>query len=170
LNGATKTFASAEANAVYRYQVGERGELRVQMGPFYKELPETVGIKTTTTGSGSSSEDQIIKTAGPHVGGEYWYSLSPKLGLQLNAHVYMSVVGLSTPNGQPLEPSMSTQLGLMGSYRITPTFTGLIGYAMREDKVSYKAKPDTSNFAVDGDVNESTIVGNYLNFFAEWSF
>ncbi|MNY75251.1 hypothetical protein D3C86_2144850 [compost metagenome] len=58
----------------------------------------------------------------------------------------------------------------MGSYRFTPTFTGLVGYAMREDKVAYKAKPDSSNFAVDGDVNESTILGNYLNFFAEWSF
>ncbi|WP_374032325.1 hypothetical protein [Bdellovibrio bacteriovorus] len=41
---------------------------------------------------------------------------------------------------------------------------------MREDKMSYKAKTGTDSFASDGDVNESTIIGNYLNVFAEWSF
>ena len=168
LNGKTQTFASMEVNSVYRLQMGDRGELRFQGGAFYKELPETVGVKISATSS--SSEDQIIKAAGPHVGAEYWYSLSPKFGIQFNTHLYMSIMGISTPNGQPLEPTMSTQVGVMGSYRFTPTFTGLVGYAMREDKVAYKANPDSSNFAVDGDVNESTIVGNYLNFFAEWSF
>ncbi|MNY23043.1 hypothetical protein D3C86_1566910 [compost metagenome] len=58
----------------------------------------------------------------------------------------------------------------MGSYRFTPTFTGLVGYTRREDNVAYKAIADSSTFAEDGDVNKSTIVGNYLNFFAEWSF
>ncbi|MBV2168105.1 MAG: hypothetical protein KUL82_05290 [Bdellovibrio sp.] len=164
-NGKTQTFASTELNAVYRKSVGDRGEARFQMGPYYKELPETVGDPFS-----GQSEDLKISSAGPHLGAEYWYSLTPKLGLQINAHMYMSLMKISTPNGEPLTPSLSTQFGFLGSYRFTPTFTGLVGYARREDKMSYNAVPSASNFAVDGDVNESTIVGNYLNFFAEWAF
>lgn len=164
-NGKTQTFASAEVNAVYRKNVGDRGELRFQMGPYYKELPETVGDPFS-----GQSEDLKITSAGPHFGAEYWFSLTPKLGVQLNAHVYMSLMKISTPNGEALRPSLSTQFGFLGSYRFTPTFTGLVGYARREDKMSYDAVPSSDNFAVAGDVNESTVVGNYLNIFAEWAF
>lgn len=163
--GTTRTFASAEINAVYKKNVGDRGEARFQIGPYYKELPETVGDPFNGT-----SQDLTISAAGPHVGAEYWYSLTPKFGIQVNAHLYTSLMKVSTPNGEPLAPTMSTQFGFLGSYRFTRTFTGLAGYARREDKLSYKAVPSTTNFAVDGDVNESTIVGNYLNIFAEWSF
>lgn len=163
--GKTQTFASAEANAVYRKATGDRGEFRFQAGPYYKELPETVGDPF----SGQSS-DLKISSAGPHFGAEYWYSLTPKLGVQVNAHLYMSLMKISTPNGEPMDPKMSTQFGFLGSYRFTPRFTGLIGYARREDKMSYKAATGTDSFASEGDVNESTIVGNYLNIFAEWSF
>lgn len=164
-NGKTQTFASAELNAVYRLSLGDRGELRLQAGPYYKELPETVGDPFS-----GQSLDLKISSAGPHVGAEYWYSLTPKLGVQVNAHVYMSMLKISTPNGEALSPKMSTQLGFLGSYRITPRFTGLIGYALREDRMSYNAVPSAGNFANAGDVNESTIIGNYLNLFAEWSF
>lgn len=163
--GKTRTFASAEANAVYRMAVGDRGEARFQVGPYYKELPETVGDPFSGT-----SQDYTISAVGPHAGAEYWYSITPKFGLQVNAHLYTSLMKISTPNGEPLQPTLSTQFGFLGSYRFTKTFTGLAGYAHREDKLSYKAVPSSSNFAVDGDVNESTIVGNYLNIFAEWSF
>lgn len=165
LNGTTQTFASMELNAVYRRNLGDRGEIRVQMGPYYKELPETIGDPFTAT-----SEYSTVSAAGPHGGIEYWYSISPKFGIQVNAHMYMSLLKISTPNGQDIDPTLSTQFGFMGSYRFTPTFTGLVGYARREDKAAYKAISNTSTFAEDGDVNESTIVGNYLNFFAEWSF
>ncbi len=164
-NGKTQTFASMELSAVYRKSLGDRGEFRAQMGPYYKELPETIGDPFTGV-----SEDQIISSIGAHFGGEYWYSLTPKLGIQLNAHSYMSLMKVHTPNGEPLAPSLSTQFGFLGSYRFTPTFTGLLGYAHREDRMSYNAIPGAGNFAEAGDVNESTIVGDYLNFFAEWSF
>lgn len=165
INGKTRTFASTELNAVYRKDVGDRSEVRVQIGPYYKEIPETVGDPFS-----GQSEDLKISSAGPHAGIEYWFSLTPKLGVQLNAHLYMSLLKISTPNDQALRPSMSTQFGFLGSYRFTPTFTGLVGYARREDRVSYDALPSTSNFAVEGDKNDSTVVGNYINFFAEWAF
>ncbi|WP_413575316.1 hypothetical protein ACLVWU_13480 [Bdellovibrio sp. HCB290] len=165
INGEIRTFAAAEANAVYKMPVGDRGEIRYQMGGFYKEIPETIGDPFTGT-----SESQMISAIGPHGGIEYWHSLSPKFGIQLNAHVYASVMKVSTPNNQDIEPSISTQFGILGSYRFSNRFTGLAGYARREDRMSYKAIPSSTNFALDGDVNESVVVGNYINFFAEWSF
>ncbi|AHI05285.1 hypothetical protein BDW_03885 [Bdellovibrio bacteriovorus W] len=77
---------------------------------------------------------------------------------------------MKTPNGRDLHPTLSTQFGFLGSYRFTENFTGLVGYARREDKISYSAVPNNSNLATDGDKNESTVVGNYLNIFAEWAF
>ncbi|WP_246845665.1 hypothetical protein [Bdellovibrio sp. ZAP7] len=165
IGGQVRTFAAAEVNAVYKQPVGDRAELRYQVGAFYKELPETIGDPFTGT-----SENQTISSVGPHGGVEYWYSLTPKWGIQLNAHLYASVMKVSTPNGQDISPTMSTQFGILGSYRFSERFTGLMGYARREDRMSYKAIPSTTNFALDGDVNESVVVGNYLNFFAEWSF
>ncbi|MNJ98408.1 hypothetical protein D3C87_161740 [compost metagenome] len=165
-SGKVKTFASLEMNAVYRKSIGDRAELRVQMGPYYKELPETIGLDANT----NTSEDTTISAAGPHVGAEYWYSLSPKVGLQVNAHMYMSLLKVSTPNGQPLEPGLSHQIGFLGSYRFTPAFTGLIGYARREDKLSYKAAQSSGSYAEPGDKNEATVTGHYLNIYAEWAF
>lgn len=164
-NGDTKTFASLEANAVYRRLVSDRAEIRLQAGPYYKELPETIGDPFTR-----STSDYNIAALGAHVGGEYWYSINSRLGLQANAHMYVSLVGMKTPNGRDLHPTLSTQFGFLGSYRFTENFTGLVGYARREDKISYSATPNNSNLALDGDKNESTVVGNYLNIFAEWAF
>lgn len=165
INNKTNTFASAEGNAVYKMSMGDRGEMRFQFGGYYKELPETIGDPFTST-----SYSTKIKTIGPHIGGEYWYSLSPKFGIQANAHGYLSLIKVDTPNGQPIETTFSTQFGIMGSYRFSERLTGLVGYARREDKMSYKAKVDSNNFAVDGDINTATVVGDYLNFFAEYNF
>lgn len=161
-NGKTSTYASAEVNSVYRISIGDRSELRLQAGPYMKEQPDTIGDAST-----SSSEDAKIAALGPHFGAELWFSLTPKLGVQLNAHLYNSLIKIETPNDRVLEPSMSYQIGLLGSYRVTPNFTGLAGWAMREDRMKYESNPNTSGF---GNTVESTIVGNYLNFFAEWAF
>lgn len=164
-NGKTQTFASTEISGVHKLRLGDRGELRTQVGMFYKELPETIGDPFL-----ASSRTENISFIGPHVGAEYWHSLSPKLGVQLNGHLYYSLMKVQTPNGQDIEPTLSTQFGLMGSFRFSNQFTGLMGYAMRTDNVSYKAAPSPSNFALPGDVNTSTITGHYLNFLAEYNF
>ena len=168
LEGKTNTFASAEMNGIYRIAMDDRSDLRFQGGVFYKEVPATIRQKNLA-GATITSQDSAIKGAGPHVGAEYWYSLTPKIGFQLNAHLYMTAMKMSTPNGQDLSPSISNQIGLMGSYRFTPTFTGLLGYARREEKLSYKKDPNAV-FQNSSDDNTTDISGNYLNFFAEWSF
>ena len=166
-NGSNLTFASFEASSVWRKTVGERGELRSQTGIYYKEIPGTFGNAFTGTTS-----NELIATVGPHVGVEYWHSMSPKLGLQVNAHLYMSLLKVKTPNDQAIDPSMSTQFGFLGSWRFSDRFTGLAGYARREDKIKYKAGALTTPFASKSGsgANESTVQGDYLNFFAEYAF
>lgn len=163
-NGETKTFASVELNAVHRQKMMDRGELRIQFGPYFKELPEAIRIS-----EGVHKYDSI-SVAGAHSGVEYWYSLSPKIGLQAHLYLYYSLLTGSTPNGQEISPTLSTQWSLLGSYRLTDKLTGLAGYTRREDKTAYKVNSANGSMAPDGTLNESTIAGDYLSFFAEWNF
>ncbi len=166
-DGTNITFASLEASSVWRKTIGERGELRSQIGLYYKEIPGTIGDAFTGTIS-----NELIATVGPHAGVEYWHSMTPKLGLQANAHLYMSALKMKTPNGQGIEPSMSTQFGFLGSWRFNSKFTGLMGYARREDRIKYKAGSLSSQFSSTSTSrsNESVVQGDYLNFFAEYAF
>ncbi len=164
INGKNQTFASLELNSVYRNYIGNRSELRLQAGLVYKEIPQSIADDLL-----SSTRETKISTLGPHLGAEYWYSLTPKLGIQFNTHLYFSSLKVNTPNGQSINPTQSNQIGFLGSYRFNQKFTGLVGYARREDKASYKG--DVTAFSAQGGEPISTvIVGHYLNFFAEWSF
>lgn len=158
------TYSSMELSAVWRSAstAQDRGEIRVPMGLYYKEHQVAIGAFNTVTNTGSVTSYENAAVLGPHAGVEYWYSISPKLGFQANAHLYMSLIKMKTPNGGAIEPTMSTQLGILGSYRFSRRFTGLMGYAMREDQLKYKS--------TGGGTNEAVLKGNYLNFFAEYAF
>lgn len=158
------TYMSAEGSAVWRRAVGERGEFRSQLGMYYKEHLVAQGEGANTQVSSYAP----VAVAGPHVSGEYWYSITPKLGIQANMHFYYGMLTMSTPNGEAVDPTMSTQMGIMGSYRFNRRFTGLVGYTRREDKIRYKSTP--TNPANAGRINEASLEGNYINFFAEYSF
>jgi hypothetical protein len=167
------TFASSEISVLYRINSSDRSEVRLLLGAYYKEIPtltfdRLIGVSEDWRDVPYSLP--LTKVAGPHAGIEYWYSLNNRLGFQVNAHVYTPTNTLSTPNGQKVKTQSTTQLGLLGSYRWNPRFTGLVGYARREDIIVYDAVPSASNFVQAGDVNSIKLTGNYLNLFAEWSF
>lgn len=153
-------FASLEMNGVYRRNTSALGESRHQIGLFYKELPEIRGNIV----SGYSSTETLA-SAGPHYGYEFWRALTPKWGFQVNAHAYLSMFKMKTSNDQSINPSLSYQLGLLGSYRYRKNMTGLIGYAYRNDNLSYKV----INALGDDDKNSVKIQGHYLNLFLEWA-
>ncbi|HRO66217.1 MAG TPA: hypothetical protein PL182_01485 [Pseudobdellovibrionaceae bacterium] len=161
------TYMSMEGSAVWRTPVGDRGEFRSQMGLYYKEHQVALA-EGTTAGSGVVKSYENAAVVGPHVSGEYWYSFGPKLGFQVNAHLYYGMLKMKTPNGQDIEPTLSTQFGFLGSYRFSRRFTGLAGYSRREDRIKYKSNPINAVNA--GKMNEAALEGNYLNFFAEYSF
>jgi hypothetical protein len=158
------TFASSEMSGIYRMHVGERAEIRHFFGGFYKELPELISDNSVSN-FGKLKEVNLIKYLGPHYGIEYWWAMNRKLGLQANAHFYYSAMSLKTPNGQAISPSLSYQFGMLGSYRIRPNMTGLMGYAFRKDDARYKS---SSTASIQGGVNSAIIQGHYLNLFLEW--
>jgi hypothetical protein len=157
------TYASMEGNAVYRTHLNDRDELRQSFGLFYKELPETIG-----RASSAITETNMLKAVGPHYGLEYWYALSPKLGFQVNTHLYPSLLKIKTTNDQALSPTLSYQFGLLGSYRFKRTITGLLGYAYRNDQIDYKAQAGKGS-AGTADNNTVQLSGHYLNLFLEWA-
>lgn len=167
----TFTYASTEFNAVYRTSLGDRSELRQQIGLFYKEIPEYTASVRIEGGQETTSVNpvQYLNTLGPHYGFEFWYAFNPKLGFQFNSHFYPSIVKVKTPNGRDLVPTLSYQFGIMGSYRIISNITGLAGYAYRQDTASYKSSVTSGSLAKEGDVNTAILKGHYLNLFLEWA-
>lgn len=166
--GSNHTYSSFEMNGIRRFVVGDLGEARVLAGLYYKEIPQLIG--TPAVGTNGTVEFSQTAVAGPHVGGEYWHSLSPKLGFQMNAHLYYNLFTMKTPNGNSADPRMSYQLGLMGSYRFNNRFTGLMGLTQKMDQVAYKANKTGSTTEAPGDFNTTQITGQYLSFFAEYGF
>ena len=166
--GKNRTYSSLELSGISRHTVGDLGEARLISGLYYKEIPQLIG--TPVSGGSGTVDFSQTAVAGPHFGGEYWHSLSPKLGFQVNAHVYYSLITMKTPNGNAADPRLSYQLGLMGSYRFTNRFTGLMGLTQRMDQVAYKAAQTGSPTQAPGDFNSTQITGQYLSFFAEYGF
>lgn len=154
--GKNPTFMMTEFNIVRRSIIGANGEFRQQAGLFYKEMPEIIARDL----NGIDRIDKIA-AAGPHYGFEYWWALSPKLGFQVNGHLYGSLLSVKTPTGNPAVASLSYQAGLLGSYRITERASGLMGYAYRQDSQSYQSTSDRTNSV--------KITGHYFNLFLEWA-
>jgi hypothetical protein len=155
------TYPSMEAHGIARYVAGDLGELRFSGGLYYKEIPEILANARTT----EFSVEQLAAT-GIHTGGEYWYSMTSKLGLQLNGRVYYPLSG-KTPTGEKIIPTMSYQFGFLGSYRLNDKATGLMGYAYRKDVINYKS--NNTDIITNFTSNQTSIVGHYLNFFLEWN-
>lgn len=165
IEGKTYTFASGEVHATRRLELGQKGLLQLATGLFVKELPVLNGFaEAGYTGVG------VVRGIGPHAGVDYWLPLGPKLGIQLNARGYYSLIG-SSPNGASLVPALSYQAGVLGTYRLTRRWMGYAGYAYRLDEAYYKTTAgDPSSYAQAGQTNHVSVEGHYLNLRLEWSF
>lgn len=165
LQGKVQTYAAVEANLVTKKASGDKGEYRFQVGAFYKEVPESIGDPSL----GTVNFDKV-SAVGPHLGLEYWHSLTPKLGLQINGHVYLPLLKIQTPNDQDISSVTSYQLGLLGSYRLSRQITGLMGITQRTDGLSYKATTGPASYASADSVNKSSLNGTFLSFLLESNF
>ena len=164
VGGQRFTFASAEAHLTHKLEFGQGGLLLVGTGLFAKELPVVRGNKDDGfTGLGK------VKALGPHLGFTYWVPLSERYGVQFNGRIYESLFG-SGYNGAKTNFSTSYQYGLLGSYRVAPSWMGYAGYAFRKDAASYGTVTGGASFAKDGQINSVDIEGHYVNLLLEFSF
>jgi hypothetical protein len=163
LNNKNHSYFSSEMHFINRDRHFSHGEVRFSTGFFIKSLPI---IELNLNDSSGSQFKQLI-AVGPHLGVEYLHAISQRIGFQLNGRVYSSLIG-KTPNGLPMDPALSFQYGLFGSYRFSVKKTGLIGITIKRDAIQYK----TINEHIVGQekVNEAKIEGSYLNLIFEKVF
>jgi hypothetical protein len=169
ISGRNFTFAAAEGHVVWRRAL-ESYALRSSAGLFYKELVEVRG----ELGRLEMADVKTVATAGPHIGFDLTKPLTPEYGIQLNARLYMSAMGVKTPNGKPSTSTFSYQLGVMASKKLRRFTTGYIGYAYRVDNAAYKSTTDDdssssiTSLASPDSIQRLTIKGHYLNLMLEY--
>jgi hypothetical protein len=163
IQGNSFKFASGEIHANRKMEFGQGGLLLFGGGLFSKELP----IVTGTVLDGYSSVGKV-RSNGPHAGFTFWQPLKARYGLQLNGRAYYSLMGKAA--GQDVEPALSYQYGLLGSYRLDKNTIGYAGYAYRKDVANFSADPKPSNYSTAGQINAISIDGHYINLMLEFSF
>jgi hypothetical protein len=154
------TFASMELHSTYKLNWSGRGQFLAGAGLFYKELPILRG--SSSTGFEGVGKVPLI---GPHAGAQYWLPLNVKLGVQFNARLYYGMLG-SPDIGGKVEPSLSYQYGVLGSYRLNQQMMGYAGYAYRIDHADFTA----TSGAQAGQTNQVEMQGHFLNLVLDYSF
>ncbi len=169
--GKSRTYKSIEIHGFYRKKF-DFFNYRISGGVFIRDLPEL----SSQNSSGTEAQFNSVSVLGPQIGFEYWKVFTTKLGLQINARYYHSVVGLQIPDQQKIVSTPSYQIGLLGSLKLTPNIMGLAGYAYRKDQISYKVKPGSKDIRANGrldsgsETNTITVQGHYLNLVLELGF
>lgn len=171
------TYMSMEASGMYRWNVNETNEIRSYFGLYRKDIPHSVpqDIESSTWDT-SKSQISYIGSTGVHLGAEYWFSMTPKLGLQLNAHYYQNLSVHRKPeyaSSATVAPTL--MYGVMGSYRLRKNFTGLMGLTFKNESTTYLTSKTvtlsgTSQVITEGTGVSNRINGTYLSFFAEYDF
>ncbi len=188
-NKSSFIYNSMYLDGIYRTTVRSTDEFRIKAGAFYKEVPQTladIGEISTYFNSNNRSlsgfkgtNNQNVSMVGPHLGLEYWFSLTPKLGLQVNSNWFYSMSAVKLPNnGKGFVPSVSDEYGVLGSYKISQKFTGLLGLTYKKDQVKYKDESTTTAFNLpsanteySSNTNVDTSVhGFFFSLFAEYQF
>ncbi len=163
-DGTNVSYMSSEFSAVWRRNIGEQQELRISLGLATKQLPILSGDPRTQQLNSNSK----IHAYGPQVGFEYWIPISPKFGLQANGKIYDMLGTISTPNNQSIVAANSFQVGLLGSYRITQRWTGLLGITHREELLKYHSQAINPKFI--GNDNEAQVKGDFFSLMTEYNF
>ncbi len=165
LNGQNKDFANIDINALYRYKFTYRDELRLSAGISQKQVPVLIGnnqLQNFNFYNGNVS--------GPRLGFEYWYSLGPKYGFQVNynQNFFNTSPNNSAPNGNMLKLPKSFQAGLLMSYQFTSNITGLAGLTHQEDNYEYEAR--VQGFpqpVITGSINQGSLKADYIGLMVE---
>lgn len=182
-------YSSIYLNGIYRKTMQQKDEFRIKTGVFYKEVPQTLAdvydlsnyfnSNSRSLAGFNGTSNQNVSMIGPSLGLEYWFSMTPKLGLQVNSNWFYSIAAVRLPNnGKGFESSISDEYGVLGSYKVSQKFTGLLGLTYRKDQVRYKDESTTSAFNLptanteyNNNVNVTTSVnGYYFSLFAEYQF
>ncbi len=175
-------FFGTEISAIRRQTTSDRAEVRYLFGIFSREFPAlwtTASSTSANTLTPNNVDRKYSKggVVGTQAGIEYWHSMTPKIGFQANAHVYLPMTQTELPNGGKYTGGdFNYSIGVLGSYRYSNRLTGLMGVNLREESFSYSDNSDPVgwNSAIlagrSSKKVKTNISGTYLNLIAEYSF
>ncbi len=175
-------YFGSEISAIRKQSTSDRAEVRYLMGIFSREFPALWTTASSTLANILTPNDVARNyskggVVGAHGGVEYWYSMTPKIGFQANAHVYLPLTETELPNGGKYSGTdFNYSLGVLGSYRYSNRLTGLMGVNLREETFTYSDNSDPAGWSsgVLGSRSSTTvktsISGIYINLMAEYSF
>lgn len=175
-------YFGSEISAIRKQSTSDRAEVRYLMGIFSREFPALWTTASSTLANILTPNDVARNyskggVVGAHGGVEYWYSMTPKIGFQANAHVYLPLAETELPNGGKYSGTdFNYSLGVLGSYRYSNRLTGLMGVNLREETFTYSDNSDPAGWSsgVLGSRSSTTvktsISGIYINLMAEYSF
>lgn len=175
-------FFGTEVSLIRRQTTSDRAEVRYLMGIFSREFP-ALWTTASSTASNALTPNNVDRkyskggVVGTQAGVEYWYSMTPKIGFQANAHVYLPMTETELPNGGKYKGGdLNYSIGVLGSYRYSNRLTGLMGANLREESFTYSDNSDPIgwNSAIlagrSSKKVKTKISGIYLNLIAEYSF
>ncbi|MGZ3789981.1 MAG: hypothetical protein ACXVLQ_15700 [Bacteriovorax sp.] len=113
---------------------------------------------------------QNYKSIGPELNVQYNYRWSPIWSSELKTCFFSPVMGISSPDGSKLKPSMSYDAELKLLYTINGQFDFYTGFNHTDHSLKSTAITGGSSFALQGDVNEIKFTATYLIFGAEFFY
>jgi hypothetical protein len=159
VNGVSHQFLGGEGAGLLRWAPHKAMDIRLKTGFFARQFPQILSTSDVSVGN--------LFAAGIVVGGEYWYSLSPKFAVQSAMTARYPFLG-SSAGGTDLVPALSYQAGIMGGLRLTGNTTGLLGYSYRMDRYRYAGRND--DLGITDAIGESSMRGHYLQMILEYGF
>ena len=163
-SGQALTSTSGEASGVWRSEISDRAEVRLQAGLFYKQfiVAESNSVATTVA---SYSKASVL---GPAVGAELRYGLTPTLGFRGGLRLFESLVALeASPSGND-RASLSPEVDFLGSYRSSARSTWVAGVLQRNDQLTFDSSSPVAR--LNGQKNSVTVVGTYFTLALEYKF
>lgn len=165
-SGKNRVFTSAEVHTTWSTDFGGAQRFLIGGGVYQKELPYFANSDPNLGADGEVY--QTAKQNGLHIGLEYWKPISQKLGFQVILRQYMGLESGDAPENTSLQPSDSTQMGFLGSYRLSSSMMGFMGYNYKKDIIKLKAAQPANTATTS--TSEINFEGHYLNFKLEIEF
>ncbi len=137
----TTSYISGGVLVGRRFELGERDRLRVWGGFAQRQLPAYQGNPLT-------GRIDMYKTSslGPDARFFYMRGIDDQYGIQASLGLYFDAVGLQTPNGRPLTPTLQFDGSVGVTYRASRSFKLYGGYLFQNLTTRYQStRPGQTN-------------------------
>lgn len=158
-------FHNLSAHSTYKIVNGSWVQLKLNMGGYMRETPESV-----SSFSNSNISDSKHNHLGLLLGTELGFSFTSRLGLKMRLTTYLPMGTITSPNGQNSYSHLGHEAGWQAYYKVNRELTTSFGMSHREETYSYPINPGSVSGSSNGNINQSDLKNTSFGLTAEWSF